>query len=171
MAITKGNCLYNLGATYQDHQRSNNRRPPSKHDRGYERDRYDRERLHARDRETEHYDLNDEELLNEQMYVGRGGIGYDRDCDRDRERERDRLPPMRGHSATRSSRYHDDEYLHDRSDLRMGAGGSGGRDRYQQLPPHSSSRRVLDRDRDVMLEQDYSPHRTGGSNRRVLNAM
>lgn len=97
------------------------------------------------------------------MYVGRGGGGggYDRD-------RGERLPPMRGHSASRS-RYHDDEYLHDRGDIRMTA--SSGRDRYQQLPPHSSSRRVLDRDRDVMLEQDYSPHRTGGSNRRVLNAM
>lgn len=152
LSSAKTEFLFFLGATYQ------NRRSLSKHERGSER--YDRERLTARDRETEHYDINDEDLLNEHTYVAR---------------ERDRGP--RGHSLQRmpTHRGYDDDFMHDPRD-RGGGGGGGGermlmssrdRDRYQQLAPHSSRR--VDRERD--LDRDYSPHRASGNNRRVLNAM
>lgn len=153
----------NTGATYQ------NRRSISKHDRGAER--YDRERLTVRDRETEHYDLNDEELLNEHFEVNRHREQQTREAREQQQQQQHGRGQSRGHSSQRipSHRAYDDDYMHDPRERdprdQRTLMTSRERDRYQQLPQHSSSRR----DRD--LDREYSPHRASGNNRRVLNAM
>lgn len=123
-------------------------------ERERQRDRYerDRERLHARERDLMHYDLNSEELLEERNYAGD-------------------YPPHRaatlggphGH-LTRGSRLMDDtDLLHDRY-----VGGAATRIDPRDMPPSAPTTRrgapVVDRD-------EYSPHRGGGSSRRMLNAM
>ncbi len=89
-----------------------------------ERDR-ERERMErlerARERDMVHYDLNDEELLNERSY----GADF----------------TSRAHPANR----HNEDSRYPSS----------------SQPPQASRR-----DRD-----EYSPHRSGGNSRRVLNAM
>lgn len=85
-----------------------------------ERER-ERERLHARERDMVHYDLNDEDLLNERSY----GADF----------------TSRGHPTNR----HNEDSRYPSS----------------SQPPQASRR-----DRD-----EYSPHRSGGNSRRVLNAM
>uniref|UniRef100_A0A1A9UIL1 SH3 domain-containing protein n=1 Tax=Glossina austeni TaxID=7395 RepID=A0A1A9UIL1_GLOAU len=148
------------------------RRPATGRHHGYERERFDRERerdrfererererLHARERDLMQYDLNSEELLDERNY----GMDY---------------PSARGaasgahasHLARGSRLMEDAELLHERDDLRGGRYGSGATARIdpRDLPPSAPTTRrgppVVDRD-------EYSPHRGGGSSRRMLNAM
>ncbi|XP_055713348.1 voltage-dependent L-type calcium channel subunit beta-4 isoform X7 [Phlebotomus papatasi] len=111
------------GASYH-----HNRRSLARHDRERERER---ERLHARERDMVHYDLNDDDLLNERSY------GSDYPTGR----------PSGGHHMPH--RHPEDAEM-----MREP------RDRYM------AQDRGARRDRD-----DYSPHRSSGSSRRVLNAM
>lgn len=141
----------------------------------YERDR-ERERLHARERDLMQYDLNSEDLLDEHGY----GLDYSQ------------VPPPSsgvrgvvgavgggvggsgvGHPhLMRGNRLMDDtELLHERDAIRSGRyGGSrlAGRMDPRDLPPSAPITRrgppIVDRD-------EYSPHRGGGSSRRMLNAM
>ncbi|XP_037883231.1 voltage-dependent L-type calcium channel subunit beta-1 isoform X9 [Glossina fuscipes] len=151
---------------------AHSRRPATGRHHGYERERFDRERerdrfererererLHARERDLMQYDLNSEELLDERNY----GMDY---------------PTARGaasgahasHLARGSRLMEDAELLHERDDLRGGRYGSGATARIdpRDLPPSAPTTRrgppVVDRD-------EYSPHRGGGSSRRMLNAM
>ncbi|XP_037823902.1 voltage-dependent L-type calcium channel subunit beta-4 isoform X13 [Lucilia sericata] len=157
-----------------------NRRPASgrHHERGgvgYERDRLERERerdryererererLHARDRDLMHYDLNSEELLDERNYAAdypphRGAVGG---------------AGVVGHIPRGSRLVMDDgDLMHERDDLRGGRYSAGATARVidpRDLPPSAPTTRrgapVVDRD-------EYSPHRGGGSSRRMLNAM
>ncbi|XP_055921191.1 voltage-dependent L-type calcium channel subunit beta-1 isoform X11 [Eupeodes corollae] len=170
----------------------NRRQPSTRHERerDRDRDRYDRERerydrerfdrvdrvdrvdridrerdrLHARERDLMHYDLNSEELLDERNY----GADYTRGAG-----AREMSGAVSHHHLTSSTsgmhhsrsgggRVDDIDLMHDRDDRRYPS-SSRDRDRGDaSLPPPSSSRR----DRD-----EYSPHRGGGSSRRVLNAM
>lgn len=130
---------------------------------GYERDReryerQERERLHARDRDLMHYDLNSDEMLDERnfeypaMRSGPSGASH------------------HGH-LSRGGRLLDDADF-ERDDRLLGSGS--GRTRYGAGPstriddPREVARAaaVVERDRD-----EYSPHRGGGSSRRMLNAM
>ncbi|KAH8377660.1 hypothetical protein KR093_006541 [Drosophila rubida] len=135
------------------------------HSSGYEREReryerQERERLHARDRDLMHYDLNSDEMLDERNFeypamrsgpsgashhghLSRGGRLLD-DGDFDRERE-DRLL---GSSRTRYGP------------------GPGPSTRIDDPRDVSRATAVVERDRD-----EYSPHRGGGSSRRMLNAI
>ncbi|XP_050088739.1 voltage-dependent L-type calcium channel subunit beta-1 isoform X5 [Anopheles aquasalis] len=241
------------GASYHHNSNSSSgsrRQPSNRHGDNRDRDRLDRierdrerdrERLHARERDMLHYDINDDDLLNERGYgpeygggggggSGSGGIGgggsdrgggmvrgdsrdmrdlrdvrdprdlrgvgqlgglgassssgssaaharahnlssdmldhgelirereRDRDRDRDRDRERDR------------DRDRDRE--RDR-ELNRGYAVQGGPRQLVAATsvvggPSSVRRGMPERDRD---RDDYSPHRGGGNNRRVLNAM
>lgn len=138
-------------------------------ERERERDRYERERererLHARERDLMHYDINNEELLDERNYAAD-------------------YPPHRGavgggvgagpHThLSRGSRLvvDDADLIHERDDLRGGRYSAGATARVidpRDLPPSAPTTRrgapVVDRD-------EYSPHRGGGSSRRMLNAM
>ncbi|XP_038113663.1 voltage-dependent L-type calcium channel subunit beta-1 isoform X3 [Culex quinquefasciatus] len=212
------------GASYHHNSNSSSSRRPGSNrghdnrdrDRGLDRIERDRERLHARERDMLHYDINDDDLLNERNYGpsdyggdrdrGGGGGGMIRGDSRDIRdlRERDgRVHISSGvsvgvASSSNSNRHtlNADMLDHDRELIRGGGGGDvlvrgelvrgDPRDpRYpiaqpQQLvaPPSSQSVRRAEmaaarergasdgRDRD-----DYSPHRGGGNNRRVLNAM
>uniref|UniRef100_A0A1I8PLV8 Guanylate kinase/L-type calcium channel beta subunit domain-containing protein n=1 Tax=Stomoxys calcitrans TaxID=35570 RepID=A0A1I8PLV8_STOCA len=154
---------------------SHNRRPASggHHDRGYERDRMERERerdryererererLHARERDLMHYDLNNEELLDERSYAAdypphRGAVGGS----------------VHGHLSRGSRLMDDSDLMHERDELRGGRYASGASARIidpRDLPPSAPTTRrgapIVDRD-------EYSPHRGGGSSRRMLNAM
>ncbi|XP_073825625.1 calcium channel protein beta subunit isoform X4 [Musca autumnalis] len=152
------------------------RRPASggHHDRGYERDRLERERerdryererererLHARERDLMHYDLNNEELLDERSYAAdypphRGAVGGS----------------VHGHLSRGSRLMDDSDLLHiERDEMRSGRYVSGPSGRVidpRDLPPSAPTARrgapIVDRD-------EYSPHRGGGSSRRMLNAM
>ncbi|XP_058980747.1 voltage-dependent L-type calcium channel subunit beta-3 isoform X3 [Musca domestica] len=152
------------------------RRPASggHHDRGYERDRMERERerdryererererLHARERDLMHYDLNNEELLDERSYAAdypphRGAVGGS----------------VHAHLSRGSRLMDDSDLLHiERDELRSGRYASGASGRVidpRDLPPSAPTARrgapIVDRD-------EYSPHRGGGSSRRMLNAM
>jgi hypothetical protein len=99
---------------------------------------------------SRHNDTDSSELLRERD-------SRDRDRDRDRDpRDRERMDPR--------DRERD---LRERERIIAGSSSSEHRDRYppQQLLATQSSRRG-DRERD-----EYSPHRSGGNSRRVLNAM
>ncbi|XP_055601203.1 voltage-dependent L-type calcium channel subunit beta-1 isoform X5 [Uranotaenia lowii] len=198
------------GASYHHNRNSSSSRRPAsnRHDnrdrdrldrieRDRDRDR-DRERLHARERDMLHYDINDDDLLNERNYGpsdyggggGGGGGGMIRGDSRDIRdlRERDsRMQHMAGGmgvaSSSSSSNRHNlnsDMLDHDRELIRDPRGDPHGRGdpRYpiaqpQTLvaPPSSQSvRRGIERT-DARDRDDYSPHRGGGNNRRVLNAM
>lgn len=100
-------------------------RRSARHDR--ERERIDRERTHARERELS-YEMNEDDLINERSY---NAMEYG------------------GNHATTLIRHTND----DTDSLRE----RDGRYAYQ-------SNRNRDRD-------EFSPHRGGGSSRRVLNAM
>ncbi|KAL7742004.1 hypothetical protein ACLKA6_018259 [Drosophila palustris] len=135
------------------------------HAAGFERDReryerQERERLHARDRDLMHYDLNSDEMLDERNFeypamrsgpsgashhghLSRGGRLLD-DVDRDFERE--------------------DRLLGSSSRTRYGPGPSTRIDDPRIDVARAAA--VVERDRD-----EYSPHRGGGSSRRMLNAM
>ncbi|CAD7080106.1 unnamed protein product [Hermetia illucens] len=140
------------GASYH-----HNRRSTTRHDRDRDRDRErmermererererdrERERLHARERDMMHYDLNSDDLLDERNY----GVDY----------------TSRGGHMSSGHR---------------GRGGGGGgddidlmhdRDGGRYPPPSSQSLQQSSSRRD---RDEYSPHRGGGSSRRVLNAM
>lgn len=150
-------------------------------ERERERDRdreRERERLHARERDMVHYDLNDEDLLNERSYgaeftnratvsgatgsvaaaaaAASGATGERVIIDRAERGPIERSSAVeRGHGAILTHRHSEESEL-----LRDGREGSS---RYPgtSQPPQSSRR-----ERD-----EYSPHRGGGNNRRVLNAM
>ncbi|XP_021703313.1 voltage-dependent L-type calcium channel subunit beta-1 isoform X5 [Aedes aegypti] len=193
------------GASYHHNSNSSRRPASNRHenrdrdrmDHRYERDRdRDRERLHARERDMQlHYDINDDDLLNERNYGpsdygggggtgGGGGGGMVRGDSRDIRdlRERDSRVHISGgvNVASSSSNRHNSDMLdHDRELIRDTRGDlMRGDPRYpiaqpQQLvaPPSSQSvRRGMERT-DGRDRDDYSPHRGGGNNRRVLNAM
>ena len=123
-----------------------------------------------------HYDINDDDLLNERGY-GPSEYGV-----------RDRVggavvvggavsgsgvgPVGVASSSSSSHRHNLNSDIIDNSDLlrerELTRDSRYPSSQPQQLvaPPSSQSRRDRDRDRD-----DYSPHRGGGNNRRVLNAM
>nr|XP_029727034.1 voltage-dependent L-type calcium channel subunit beta-1-like isoform X2 [Aedes albopictus] len=198
------------GASYHHNSNSSRRPASNRHENRdrdrmerYERDRdRDRERLHARERDMQlHYDINDDDLLNERNYGpsdyggggergggggGGGGGGMVRGDSRDIRdlRERDSRVHISGgvNVASSSSNRHNlnsDMLDHDRELIRDTRGDlMRGDPRYpiaqpQQLvaPPSSQSvRRGMERT-DGRDRDDYSPHRGGGNNRRVLNAM
>lgn len=124
------------------------------------------------------YDLNDEELLADRGISGGGVSGGDRYGDynsRDHHRgdvgARDPAPLDRGVGrigasslvvADRSERHLHRGHSDDADYLRGDRDGGGGRYGSAGQPPVQSSRRERD---------EYSPHRGGGNNRRVLNAM
>ncbi|XP_058820672.1 voltage-dependent L-type calcium channel subunit beta-1 isoform X4 [Topomyia yanbarensis] len=197
------------GASYHHNSNSSSRRPASNRHDNRDRDRLerierdrerDRERLHARERDMLHYDINDDDLLNERNYGpadyggggGGGGGGMIRGDSRDIRdlRERDsRVHISSGvnvASSSSSNRHNlnSDMLDHDRELIRdargeMMRGDPRGDSRYpiaqpQQLvaPPSSQSvRRGVSERSDGRDRDDYSPHRGGGNNRRVLNAM
>ncbi|XP_058124093.1 voltage-dependent L-type calcium channel subunit beta-1 [Anopheles ziemanni] len=215
------------GASYHHNSNSSSgsRRPTSnRHGDNRDRDRLDRierdrerdrERLHARERDMLHYDINDDDLLNERNYgpadyggggsggggggggsdrgVGGGGMvrGDSRDMRDLRDpvaRERRELVGLgasssssgsgaahaRGHNLSGDILEHERELLRERDrerdrELNRGYAVQGGPRQLVAAPGQQSVRRGMperDRDRD-----DYSPHRGGGNNRRVLNAM
>ncbi|XP_065083587.1 voltage-dependent L-type calcium channel subunit beta-4 isoform X11 [Ochlerotatus camptorhynchus] len=196
------------GASYHHNSNSSRRPASNRHENRdrdrldrYERDRErDRERLHARERDMLHYDINDDDLLNERNYgpsdyggggSGDGGGGGGRMVRGDSRdirdlRERDSRVHITGGVnvgvASSSSNRHNlnsDMLDHDRELIRDARGDLlRGDPRYpiaqpQQLvaPPSSQSvRRGMERT-DGRDRDDYSPHRGGGNNRRVLNAM
>ncbi|XP_051858460.1 voltage-dependent L-type calcium channel subunit beta-4 isoform X3 [Drosophila nasuta] len=133
------------------------------HSSGYERDReryerQERERLHARDRDLMHYDLNSDEMLDERnfeypaMRSGPSGASH------------------HGH-LSRGGRLLDDGDF-DREDRLLGSSrtrygpGPGPSTRIDDPRDVTRATAVVERDRD-----EYSPHRGGGSSRRMLNAM
>lgn len=159
-------------ASYHHNRRQTSARhhERDRYERERERERYDldreRERLHARERDLMHYDLNSDELLDERGY----GVDYPPTT---------RNVPIgagatheRHHShLTRGGRLMDDsDIMLDREDPRIpGARSTRTMDHRDHLPPGSAppTRRgppLVDRD-------EYSPHRGSGSSRRMLNAM
>ncbi|XP_055544785.1 voltage-dependent L-type calcium channel subunit beta-4 isoform X12 [Wyeomyia smithii] len=195
------------GASYHHNSNSSSRRPASNRHDNRDRDRLDRierdrerdrERLHARERDMLHYDINDDDLLNERNYGpadygggGGGGGGMIRGDSRDirdlRERDgRVHISSGVGVASSSSNRHNlnSDMLDHDRELIRdtrgeLMRGDPRGDPRYpiaqpQQLvaPPSSQSlRRGVSERTDGRDRDDYSPHRGGGNNRRVLNAM
>ncbi|XP_049287071.1 voltage-dependent L-type calcium channel subunit beta-4 isoform X4 [Anopheles funestus] len=211
------------GASYHHNSNSSSgsRRPAStRHGDNRDRDRLDRierdrerdrERLHARERDMLHYDINDDDLLNERNYgpadYGGGGGGSDRGGgggmvrgdSRDMRdlrdpvsagvRERGQLaggmglglgasssssssaPHARAHTLSSDILDHG-ELIRERErerELNRGYAVQGGPRQLVAAPTSQTVRRGMpDRDRD---RDDYSPHRGGGNNRRVLNAM
>ncbi|KAM7354331.1 calcium channel protein beta subunit isoform 4-T4 [Cochliomyia hominivorax] len=132
-------------------------------ERERERDRYERERerLHARERDLMHYDLNSEELLDERNYAGdypphRGAVGGAV------------VGGPHGHLSRGSRLVMDDADLIHEHGVRYPAGATARVIDPRDLPPSAPTTRrgapVVDRD-------EYSPHRGGGSSRRMLNAM
>ncbi|XP_032594998.1 voltage-dependent L-type calcium channel subunit beta-4 isoform X14 [Drosophila grimshawi] len=153
-------------ATGRHQERSGGSGGPASHAATYEREReryerkaQERERLHARDRDLMHYDLNSDEMLDERnfeypaMRSGPSGASH------------------HGH-LSRGGRLLDSDTDFERDDRLLGASS---RTRYGPGPSTriddprmdvSRAAAVVDRDRD-----EYSPHRGGGSSRRMLNAM
>ncbi|XP_050077180.1 voltage-dependent L-type calcium channel subunit beta-4 isoform X4 [Anopheles maculipalpis] len=210
------------GASYHHNSNSSSgsRRPASsRHGDNRDRDRLDRierdrerdrERLHARERDMLHYDINDDDLLNERNYgpadYGGGGGGGGGGSDRgggmvrgDSRDMRDLRDPVSGSgmrersmglglgasSSSSSSAPHaraqhtlssdildHGELIRERErerELNRGYAVQGGPRQLVAAPTSQTVRRGMpDRDRD---RDDYSPHRGGGNNRRVLNAM
>ncbi|XP_030079161.1 voltage-dependent L-type calcium channel subunit beta-1 isoform X13 [Drosophila hydei] len=131
------------------------------HAAGYERDReryerQERERLHARDRDLMHYDLNSDEMLDERnfeypaMRSGPSGASHHGHL-------------SRGGRLLDDTDFERDDRLLGSSRSRYGPGPSTRIDDPRDMPRAAT---VVDRDRD-----EYSPHRGGGSSRRMLNAM
>ncbi|XP_053666265.1 voltage-dependent L-type calcium channel subunit beta-1 [Anopheles marshallii] len=212
------------GASYHHNSNSSSgsRRPAStRHSDNRDRDRLDRierdrerdrERLHARERDMLHYDINDDDLLNERNYgpadYGGGGGGSDRGGgggmvrgdSRDMRDLRDPVPAgvrergqlaggmglgLGASSSSSSSAPHarahtlssdildHGELIRERErerELNRGYAVQGGPRQLVAAPTAQTVRRdrMPERDRD---RDDYSPHRGGGNNRRVLNAM
>ncbi|XP_064553409.1 voltage-dependent L-type calcium channel subunit beta-4 isoform X9 [Drosophila montana] len=131
------------------------------HAAGYERDReryerQERERLHARDRDLMHYDLNSDEMLDERnfeypaMRSGPSGASHHGHL-------------SRGGRLLDDAEFEREDRLLGSSRTRYGPGPSTRIDDPRDVPRAAA---VVDRDRD-----EYSPHRGGGSSRRMLNAM
>ncbi|XP_030555120.1 voltage-dependent L-type calcium channel subunit beta-1-like isoform X6 [Drosophila novamexicana] len=131
------------------------------HAAGYERDReryerQERERLHARDRDLMHYDLNSDEMLDERnfeypaMRSGPSGASHHGHL-------------SRGGRLLDDAEFEREDRLMGSSRSRYGPGPSTRIDDPRDVPRAAA---VVDRDRD-----EYSPHRGGGSSRRMLNAM
>ncbi|KAH8306663.1 hypothetical protein KR044_006044 [Drosophila immigrans] len=135
------------------------------HTSGYERDReryerQERERLHARDRDLMHYDLNSDEMLDERnfeypaMRSGPSGASH------------------HGHLSRGGRLLDDGDFDRDREDRLLGSSrtrygpGPGPSTRIDDPRDVSRAAAVVERDRD-----EYSPHRGGGSSRRMLNAI
>lgn len=152
----------------------------------------DRDRLHARERDLVQYDLNEEDLLNERSYGGEFSSRdrHDRGIDRgDRVDRSDRMDRGGGERLLeRGERIVDrgDRMLEpserirtlDRGDRPLiHRGGSGHCEDSELLRDRESSRYGADRSMGAQSvggrreREDYSPHRGGGNNRRVLNAM
>lgn len=161
-------CPRNAGASYHHNRRS------GRHDRERDRDRdrermerlererereRERDRLHARERDMVHYDLNDDDLLNERSY----GADFTSRSDRERGGGDRMAEPLersgrlavndRGAHVTSHRHIEDSDLLREREPNSRYPGSS---------QPTQSSRRERD---------EYSPHKGGGNNRRVLNAM
>ncbi|XP_070065441.1 voltage-dependent L-type calcium channel subunit beta-4 isoform X8 [Drosophila virilis] len=131
------------------------------HAAGYERDReryerQERERLHARDRDLMHYDLNSDEMLDERnfeypaMRSGPSGASHHGHL-------------SRGGRLLDDTEFEREDRLLGSSRSRYGPGPSTRIDDPRDVPRAAA---IVDRDRD-----EYSPHRGGGSSRRMLNAM
>ncbi|XP_017854065.1 voltage-dependent L-type calcium channel subunit beta-4 isoform X5 [Drosophila busckii] len=130
---------------------------------GYEREReryerQERERLHARERDLMHYDLNSDEMLDERnfeypaMRSGPSGASH------------------HGH-LSRGGRLLDDVDF-EREDRLLGSSSRGAR--YGAGPStriDDAHARDVPRGATVVDRDEYSPHRGGGSSRRMLNAM
>ncbi|XP_068150410.1 voltage-dependent L-type calcium channel subunit beta-4 isoform X9 [Drosophila tropicalis] len=119
---------------------------------GYSERERERERYERRDRDLMHYDLNSDELLEERnfeypaMRSGPSGASH------------------HGHLSRGGRLIDDQEFERDDPQMRMTSSRYGPSTRIddpRDLPRGAS---VVDRD-------EYSPHRGGGSSRRMLNAM
>lgn len=188
------------GASYH-HNRRSGRHDRELRDRDRERDRMerdggvggpmdrDRDRLHARERDLVQYDLNEDDLLNERSYGGeylnrdRHDRGMDRGDPRLERLERiergsERLLERGERIIDRGDRMLEPERIRtlERGDRPLiHRGGSGHCEESELLRDRESSRYG---DRSVPQSvggrrdrEEYSPHRGGGNNRRVLNAM
>ncbi|XP_030384191.1 voltage-dependent L-type calcium channel subunit beta-4 isoform X4 [Scaptodrosophila lebanonensis] len=118
---------------------------------GFDRERErERERLHARERDLMHYDLNSDELLDERnfeypaMRSGPSGASH------------------HGHLSRGGRLMEDPDF--GREDPRLLSSSRYGRD----MPPSAPTTR---RGAPIVDSDEYSPHRGGGSSRRMLNAM
>lgn len=138
------------GASFHQNRRTGPRHPVER-DRERERERErverERERLHARERElATQYDLQDDDIINERNYSAASDYN-----------SRGHLNAMPATTHIRHTQ-DDDDMMRDRDN-----------DRYPMATQsHIPGRRErVERDR----PDEYSPHRGGRSNRRVLNAM
>nr|XP_016938542.1 voltage-dependent L-type calcium channel subunit beta-1 isoform X11 [Drosophila suzukii] len=118
---------------------------------GYERDR-ERERYERRERDLMHYDLNSDELLDERnfeypaMRSGPSGASH------------------HGHLSRGGRLLDDPEFEREEAQMRMSSSRYGPSTRIDDPRDLPRGATVVDRD-------EYSPHRGGGSSRRMLNAM
>ncbi|XP_033248827.1 voltage-dependent L-type calcium channel subunit beta-1 isoform X7 [Drosophila miranda] len=118
---------------------------------GYERDR-ERERYERRERDLMHYDLNSDELLDERnfeypaMRSGPSGASH------------------HGHLSRGGRLMDDQEFEREEPQIRMTSSRYGPSTRIDDPRDLPRGATVVDRD-------EYSPHRGGGSSRRMLNAM
>lgn len=196
--VTNIRCIrYNSGASYH-HNRRSGRHDRELRERDRERDRMerdggpmdrDRDRLHARERDLVHYDLNEEDLLNERSYGGefssrdRHDRGVDRGDRHDRldrmDRGGERLLERGERIIDRGDRMLEPERIRtlERGDRPLiHRGGSGHCEDSELLRDRDSARYGGDRSVAQSIgvrreRESYSPHRGGGNNRRVLNAM
>ncbi|XP_052854266.1 voltage-dependent L-type calcium channel subunit beta-3 isoform X14 [Drosophila gunungcola] len=118
---------------------------------GYERDR-ERERYERRERDLMHYDLNSDELLDERnfeypaMRSGPSGASH------------------HGHLSRGGRLLDDPDFEREEAQMRMSSSRYGPSTRIDDPRDMPRGATVVDRD-------EYSPHRGGGSSRRMLNAM
>ncbi|XP_017077113.2 voltage-dependent L-type calcium channel subunit beta-3 isoform X3 [Drosophila eugracilis] len=118
---------------------------------GYERDR-ERERYDRRERDLMHYDLNSDELLDERnfeypaMRSGPSGASH------------------HGHLSRGGRLLDDPDFEREEAQMRMSSSRYGPSTRIDDPRDLPRGATVVDRD-------EYSPHRGGGSSRRMLNAM
>ncbi|XP_034126489.1 voltage-dependent L-type calcium channel subunit beta-4 isoform X16 [Drosophila guanche] len=118
---------------------------------GYERDR-ERERYERRERDLMHYDLNSDELLDERnfeypaMRSGPSGASH------------------HGHLSRGGRLMDDQEFEREEPQIRMTSSRYGPSTRIDDPRDLPRGATVVDRD-------EYSPHRGGGSSRRMLNAI
>ncbi|KMY89714.1 voltage-dependent L-type calcium channel subunit beta-4 isoform X4 [Drosophila simulans] len=118
---------------------------------GYERDR-ERERYERRERDLMHYDLNSDELLDERnfeypaMRSGPSGASH------------------HGHLSRGGRLLEDPDFEREEAQMRMSSSRYGPSTRIDDPRDLPRGATVVDRD-------EYSPHRGGGSSRRMLNAM
>ncbi|XP_023031408.1 voltage-dependent L-type calcium channel subunit beta-1 isoform X9 [Drosophila willistoni] len=119
---------------------------------GYSERERERERYERRDRDLMHYDLNSDELLEERnfeypaMRSGPSGASH------------------HGHLSRGGRLIDDQEFERDDPQMRMTSSRYGPSTRIDDPRDMPRGASVVDRD-------EYSPHRGGGSSRRMLNAM